>query len=141
MNKTDKKLLELTYPTIPIDSLIEIVENTPNPTVATEILCSLYVEPDFSGHQKVISNKVEATFKLYDKWRDEVRYTYQSKITKSGYFSKDTKKEDLTLENFETLRVKTGSTTGCEYFSIETGEFETRETSMSLKNWLSCPTT
>lgn len=38
MNKIMQKLLEVTYPAINTESLLEIVGATPNPEIATEIL-------------------------------------------------------------------------------------------------------
>ena len=41
MNKIMQKLLELTYPTLNVEGLMEIVNATPNPEIATEMLTIL----------------------------------------------------------------------------------------------------
>ena len=48
MDKLIKALLGAKYPTANIDSLFEIVQQTPNAVVATEILCGVYEEPILS---------------------------------------------------------------------------------------------
>ena len=80
MNKIMQKLLEMTYPTLNIQSLIEIVNATPNPEIATEMLCGLYVEPTINPQPKKGFRPNEANFTVlgYDKFNRKVEYNYHS---------------------------------------------------------------
>lgn len=139
MNKIMQKLLEVTYPSIDIQSLMEIVGNTPNPELATEMLCGLYTEPKIE-HKRVKSSGSEGvlTFISYDKWNDKVNYSYMAKETKGAYFPKGTKQEDVNMENFDKLKL---SNSGNEttYLYIPTGKESKKESYISLESWLKLP--
>ena len=133
MNNVEKKLIELTFPTVNIDSIMEIIVATPNARVATEILCGIYIEPVFVK-DKLSPNGVARTFMSYDKWNDQVQYSYLQEKTEHRYFPKSVDKSTITLENFEELC--------CSYngdktygHSISTGVMETRTDWCSVKDW------
>ena len=135
MEKIITKLLEVSYPSINTSILLEIVQATPNPQIATEMLCGLYSEPEIVN-TRVMSTNSEGvlTFKSYDKWQDKVYYSYKKEETKSGYFPKSLRKEDVTMENFDSLKCqwKDGET---HTLYIPTGKMEERESYMSLSSW------
>ncbi len=132
MLKITKALLEAKFPALNINSLMEIVAATPNPEVATEILCGLYEEP-------IVPNKVENrdgvvyTLNSYDKWQNRVNYSYERKITKGAYFPEGTKVSDVTMENFDTLKVSSGN----NYLHVPTGKTEIATSYEDLSRWLS----
>ena len=80
MNKIMQKLLEVTYPTINIQSLVEIVSATPNPEIATEMLCGLYVEPTINPQPKKGFRPNETNFTVlgYNKLTQEITYSYHA---------------------------------------------------------------
>ncbi len=80
MNKIMQKLLEVTYPTINIESLVEIVNATPNPEIATEMLCGLYVEPTINPQPKKGFRPNETNFTVlgYNKFNQEITYSYHA---------------------------------------------------------------
>ena len=135
MEKIIAKLLEVSYPGINTSVLLEIVQATPDPQIATEMLCGLYSYPEIVN-TRVMSTSSEGvlTFKSYDKWQDKVHYSYEKAETKSGYFPKTIQKKDVTLENFDSLKCswKEGET---HTLYIPTGKMEERESYMSLSSW------
>lgn len=137
MNKIIEKLLTVTFPTVDINNLLEIVSATPNPEVATEILCGLYQEPEIAN--KLVNSKGSEgilTFKSYDKWQDRVNYSYKAPETKGAYFKAGLKKEDITMENFESMK---SSASDRVWLEIPTGNFVERTSYVSLDRWNSFP--
>ena len=133
-----QKLLEVTYPAINTESLLEIVGATPNPEIATEILCGLYVEPAIE-HKMVVSEREGIlTFTSFDKWNNRVNYSYLQKDTKSTYFPKGTKVSDVTMENFDSLKVSSSSVDAV-YLNIPTGTVSKRTSYTSLEGWEKLP--
>jgi hypothetical protein len=138
MNKIMQKLLEVTYPAINTESLLEIVGATPNPEIATEILCGLYVEPAIE-HKMVVSEREGVlTFMSFDKWNNRVNYSYLQKDTKTSYFPKGTKVSDVTMENFDSLKVSSSSVDAV-YLNIPTGTVSKRTSYTSLEGWEKLP--
>lgn len=133
-----QKLLEVTYPAINTESLLEIVGATPNPEIATEILCGLYVEPAIE-HKMVVSEREGVlTFMSFDKWNNRVNYSYLQKDTKSTYFPKGTKVSDVTMENYDSLKVSS-SHEEAVYLNIPTGTVSKRTSYTSLEGWEKLP--
>lgn len=62
------------------EAIMELLEATPNPEVGAEILMNIYEEPEINEypHENLFgSHKVDIEFKSYNKWTDEVVYTYR----------------------------------------------------------------
>jgi thymidylate synthase len=97
MEKITRLALSLKFNPGDIDSIMEIIEATGNTQVATEILLGVYEAPEVA----IIApnTKYETNRKLvnYDKFKDEVKYTYNSVKELSAWFLKG--QEDLSLEN------------------------------------------
>jgi hypothetical protein len=137
MNKIIEKLLTVTFPTVDVNSLLEVVTATPNPTIATEILCGLYEEPILPKLvQETSGDKRELTFKSYNKWDDKVHYSYIKEKTINGYFPKGTVREEITLENFKEREVSWKSGMDQVSFSLKTGETSVDTSYCSSSNWL-----
>lgn len=135
MEKIIAKLLEVSYPGINTSVLLEIVQATPSPQVATEMLCGLYSYPEIVNKRVMSSDsKTIYTFKRYNKWKDEVFYSYERKATKSAYFPKSINEKDVTIETFDSLKCsyKEGET---HTLYIPTGKMEELEGSISLSSW------
>lgn len=62
-----------------IYSLLEVVQATPNPELAMNILLGTYEEVSVpvTGPTEVYPNEQEKTLVSYDKWQNRVQYTYQ----------------------------------------------------------------
>lgn len=137
MNKIIEKLLTVTFPTVDVNSLFEVVSATPNPELATEILCGLYEEQVLPRVvQETSGDKRELTFKSYNKWEDKVNYSYIKEKTIHGYFPKGTLREEITLENFKEREVSWKSGMDQVSFSLKTGETSIDTSYCSSTNWL-----
>jgi hypothetical protein len=137
MNKIIQQLLVKTFPTMDITSLMEVINATDKPEIATEILCGIYVAPETGATIRTHEGRGTVEFKGYDKWKDEISCTYQEPVTKSGYFPKETDRGIITLENFDTLKVPYSSNTIS--VSIKTEEFRLAKYTCSLETWLQLP--
>jgi hypothetical protein len=134
MNNLERKLIELTFPTINVDSLMEVIVVTPNATVATEILCGVYVEPVFEKH-KLTSEGTARTFMSYDKWTEQIKYKYLSEITDYCYFPETVDKYTITRDNYKSLECEYGSTSKSYRYGVKTGVMEERTDWCSVKDW------
>lgn len=133
MTKIINALLEAKFTGMNVPALLEIINATPNPSIATEILCGLYEEPVINP-TKVEKDGSVKTFKSYDKWNDKVTYSYLRAETKSAYFPSNVNKEDINMENFNSLKAES-SANNARWLSIPTGA-EIADTSYcSLSNW------
>ena len=133
MNNVEKKLIELTFPTVNVDSLMEIIVATPNATVATEILCGIYQEPVFVK-DKFSPSGVARTFVLYDKWNKQVQYMYLQEEVKYAYFPETVDKNTITAENYKSLECDYGIS-GAYRHGVKTGVMETRTDWCSVRDW------
>jgi len=137
MNKIIEKLLTVSFPDVDINALLEIVNATPNPIIATEILCGLYEAPQLPLNvQETNGDKRILTRKSFDKWNDKIEYSYVKEKTISGYFPKGTIKEDITLENFKEREEDWKSNVGQMHISLKTGETTTEKSYCSTSSWL-----
>lgn len=132
MNNLERKLIELTFPTVNVDALMEIIVATPNSRVATEILCGVYQEPDFVK-EKIDSNDRLRTFTHYDKWTEQVHYAYLEPEIVYAYFPNSVDKNTITLDNYKSLR--------CDYsdntyrHGVKTGKMLDRTSSCTVDTW------
>ena len=133
MNNLERKLIELTFPTVNVDSLMEIIVATPNATVATEILCGVYVEPVFI-QDKLTSEGTARTFMSYDKWTEQIQYKYLNEVTDYCYFPETVDKNTITRDNYKTHECDYGMSRSYRY-GVKTGVMETRTDWCSVKDW------
>lgn len=114
---------------------MEVIEATPNQSLATEILCGLYEEATPS-ELSVPSRHNEriCTFVKYDKWKDIVSYTYTEEETNGGYFLRSTPRESITMDNFDELTVS-HNTPDNTYYHIKTGKMRPSKGTSTLSEW------
>ena len=132
MNNLEKRLIELTFPTVNADALMEIITATPNPRVATEILCGVYTDPIVSK-EKISREGTARTFVLYDKWLEQINYSYQQEQTVYEYFPNSVAKESITLDNYKSLKTSYGDNT--YRHAINTGIMEKRGDWTKVADW------
>jgi hypothetical protein len=132
MNNLEKRLLELTFPTVNTEALMEIIVATPNPRVATEILCGVYTDPIVSK-EKISRDDVMRTFVMYDKWLDQINYSYLQEKTVYEYFPNSVDRDTITLDNYLALRTSYGDNTYRHV--INTGVMEKRGDWTSVADW------
>lgn len=116
-----------------IPAILEIAGATPNPEMALNILMGLYKEPVLP--KKIIYDGIERTAVRIDHWHNEVWYEYQKEKTKHIYVLKDVDESLITLDNYKEYDVnwEPGKTKGV---TLNTGEFETAKSTMSIDQWL-----
>lgn len=132
MNKIIKAALTAKFQNADIDAILNVINATPNPEMATEILLGVY-------EAQLIPRRVQdgeriLTYVKGNEWTKEIVYSYQSNKVMSGYFPEGTKREDLTIENFKSLQVEGKRDI---YLSIPTGETEEKEATCSFERWFS----
>ncbi len=127
----ERKLIELTFPNINVDTIMEIICATGNPTIATEKLCGIYNEPQFERFK--IINRHQSEFIAYNPWTETIEFSYLRPITKSGYFPKSVNRNEITIELFELMIDNNGDDTF--WYSLETGEFEPATGSCKVEQW------
>jgi hypothetical protein len=132
MENLVRELLKIKFPTVELDSLMEIINATPNVVVATEILCGVYQEPQIK--KRIKNGKKIYEFDSYNKWENRVYYHYLEERAKSGYFPEDLDLSTVTLENFEKLEVA-WDTKNVKRHSLLTGEVKEAKGNMGLENW------
>lgn len=137
--KIIQALLEIKFPNANINAIMEILAATPNMELATEILCGLYVEKSVNGHVRVQhKDKGVLTFVSYNKWDNNISYSYVENLTQGAYFPKGTKKEDVTIETLESMRCSS-NTSDCIYLYIPTGKTRESKSTMQFEDWMSLP--
>lgn len=139
MTNIEKALLSNVHPHIDINLLEEVIDATPNSCVATEILCGIYLEPEFpqmvyQDKDKTIIYQVES----FDKWQNQVKYWYETpKCLGGGYFPRSIEKDAINENNYKELKVDS-STNDCRYVSVySTTEMERKTSSIDLSRWMS----
>jgi len=135
MNKIISKLLSVQFPTVNSKSLMEIINVTPNPELATEILCGLYEEPKLPSEVigGISYKNAVLTLLEYDKWSDKVKFSYTKEKTIGVKISKNTDTSLITLENYKEFQV----TDGDKWYHLPTGEFIShKQDSMYSDSWL-----
>lgn len=136
MEKIIQKALSLAYPKESLSALNQVINATPNPIIATEILLGLYVKPvlptkvkDRTGVVKLLKNR--------DDWRQVVTYSYLTPKRIGAYYPKGTDEKSLNDNNWESLKCKSSNDDSCYlYFTSKT--MEERQSECSYEEWLNC---
>lgn len=81
-NKIIKALLQSKFKDIDVDVLMEIISVTPDVEVATEMLCGIYEAPEVpvepsNNMLETYNDRTNIKFISFDKWCNEVNYSYQ----------------------------------------------------------------
>lgn len=78
---------------VTIETLIDVIHATPNPTVAAELLLNVYQTPHIETSEKPFESKsaCDINFLSYDKYTDNVTYKYLCKRTREAWFKKGEK--------------------------------------------------
>ena len=82
MNKIIKIALQNSFKEVNLDALLELIEASGNPTVASEVLLGCYEQPEIPT-RVTTSNEVRY-FVSYNKYTDRVEYTFKRTVT--AYF-------------------------------------------------------
>lgn len=115
-----------------LNSLLEVVNATPNSEMAMEKLLGTYQEIDIPTTSMSTSYGV-LTLTKYDPWNKIVDYTKQVQKEITIYVA-DNNQEIITVENYQDHRVPYGRNT--KRVQVTLNVYETREDSCSLSWWL-----
>jgi len=95
MNKIITVALASAKPSV--EALLELINATSNPTVATEILLGIYEDPTINPTPAFeINSQTNIVFGSYDKFTEEIAYTYNRVEMVSAWLPNNV---DVSLEN------------------------------------------
>jgi hypothetical protein len=134
MNKIIEVALTGKFGTETVPSLMEVINITPNPEMATEILLGIYEQPKIPS-TVVNEQGLEKTATHIDYWGMRVSYSYQEEVRKHIYVDQDCDTSVITLENYKEFERDYGSG-NIKSFRIPTGEIRTRQDSCEFGDWL-----
>jgi hypothetical protein len=120
------------FPEKNIEAVMEVVNATPNPPLALNILLGLYEEPMFLDYAKIGDR--ECIFKHYDKWTNTVHYTYEKNKQKYIYVHKDLDTNVITADNYTEYSVKYSNDTKGFYVTLH--ELETIDGTVLDYEWV-----
>lgn len=135
MNKITKLALGLSYPQDKISALLEIVNATPNPTMATEILLGVYEKPKLPSKVKTKEGQIRV-MKSTDYWTESVSYNYLQNKRIGAYYPKEVNEKQLNDNNWESLKCSSNNE-NCHYLYFTSNEKEERQAECSFEQWLS----
>ena len=88
MEKVIRALLATKFQNV--DAIMEVINATPNPTVATEVITGIYEEPYWESYLFDLpsNNRWNLTPQSYDKWTNQVTVAFQQKESKMIWLRK-----------------------------------------------------
>ena len=98
-SKITRLALSLKFNHDDIDSIMEVIKASGNETVATEILLGVYEAPEVNEIAPDTKYEANKTLVSYDKFKDEVKYTYQSVKELSAWFLKEQPEDERVSES------------------------------------------
>lgn len=136
MEKIIKLALGLSYPKEKLAALQEVINATPNPTMATEILLGVYEKPKVPSKVKTKEGVVRI-LKEVNLWAERVTFKYLKNKRIGAYYPKEVEEKQLNDMNWEGLKCSS-STEGSKYLYFTSKEMEEREEECNLQHWLEC---
>ncbi|WP_338871669.1 hypothetical protein WBJ53_26000 [Spirosoma sp. SC4-14] len=118
---------------IDINGLIEIIEKTGNADVALEMLLGTYEQPEIPNESFISVHK--CTFGSFDKWTNNVSYTYVGPEYDHIYINKDVDPKSLTPENYKEYQVRYDDPTRKLVWIMIKADAEQKQ-SCSLTEWM-----
>ena len=124
MNKIIKAALEARFIGMDVSPVVDVINATPNPIVAAEILLGLYVQPVLP--ETLPDTKTEVNRKIidYDRFKNEVKYSYNSREAVEVWVKKEDK-ESNNLPDYKSENLLKGyySSDVCKKVSLPEEEF------------------
>ena len=85
MDKIIAVALKAQFPGINIDAIMDVINATPNPVIATETLLGIYETPEIA-YQSMVEKDSVCTFTSFDKYKQRVSYKYSRSRICTNYF-------------------------------------------------------
>ena len=124
MNKIIKAALEAKFVGMDVSPVVDVINATPNPIVAAEILLGLYVQPVLP--ETLPDTKTEVNRKIidYDRFKNEVEYSYNSREAVEVWVKKEDK-ESNNLPDYKSENLLKGyyASEVCKKVSLPEEEF------------------
>lgn len=136
MEKIVKLALGLSYPKDKLPALLEVINNTPNAAMATEILLGVYEKPNIPTKVKTKDGVIRVMTNA-DYWLQKVHFKYLKNKRIGAYYPKEVNEKQLNDANWESLKCSS-STEGCKYLYFTSNEKEERSDECTFEEWLSC---
>jgi hypothetical protein len=130
MQKIILAALKAAFPSLNLGVVLEIVEATGNPVVATEMLLGIYEEPSIPTSAKIRGSI--HTFVSYDKWKNIVRSKYLYTKERSNYFATQEEADSAASWDSSGDRYQTESLPFRRVFEVLEESHDTN----SLEDWL-----
>jgi hypothetical protein len=122
LNKIIAKALSTAQPTT--EALLQLINATQNPTVATEILLGIYEAPAISPTTLISrDDETNYTFIFHNPFTDEVTYSYNQIIKEYGWIYNGS---DIIEENI--VSKKSDSYYACQQLGLTEKEFKANHT-------------
>jgi hypothetical protein len=144
MNKIIEVALKGKFGTENVTELMEVIMETPNPEMATEILLGIWTKPTVyhsmyrkDKFRKLSEEPVMCFANDINLWEGVVSYTYEKPETKNIYVPKDTDESLVTIENYEEFACDYTPESGCKNLTIPTGKMRQVNDTCTLKEWMS----
>lgn len=115
-----------------LNALVDIIAATPSPETALELLCGIYEEPEIAEFS--LYNDRIHKFVSYDKFNKQINCEYLDPEKKGHYFPEGTKREDITLDNYQSL-VESPAKDSSVWYSITTDKYIKKSTYIDLDIW------
>ena len=94
MNKIIKAALEAKFVGVDVSPVVDVINATPNPIVAAEILLGLYVQPVLPETLPDTKTEVNRKIIAYDRFKNEVKYSYNSREAVEVWVKKEDKESN-----------------------------------------------
>jgi hypothetical protein len=125
--------------------IMEVINATPNPEMATQILLGIWVKPVVyhsmyrkrRNYGKNLDDVVMCFAKDINLWEGMVSYTYEKPEMKSFYVPKDTDESLVTLRNYQDFKCDYDHEGGYKSLSIPTGNMVEVGDTCTLAEWTS----
>jgi len=134
MDKIVQVALNATFKPETINALMEVINATPNPVMATELLLGIYEEPELL---KVIDDRgTIKTLESVNHWENTVYYSYDEEKIIRFYILPDQDKSEVNLENYEHFEQQWRSGHDLQSVQLPTGEMRKCNGSCGVDQWL-----
>lgn len=122
-----------------LDSIMEVVGYTPNPTIAIEKLLGIYVQPEFRAIGLKSKNgksqeQIELTLESVDYWQEQVYYSYMYQPQKGLYIHKDVDETLVNADNYKEYELQYEDD-DVKYIYINFGDMAVRKDVCSFREW------
>lgn len=126
-----------------LDSIMEVVGYTPNPTIAIEKLLGIYKEPVFNTKGLKYKygksqEQIELTLESVDYWKEEVTCSYMYQPQKGLYIHKDVDETLVNADNYKEYELQYDDDNVVKYININFGDMVIRKDVCSFREWSEC---